>query len=81
MGEEALHNKQVTNHFSALAHPQAVQVYLDKEVPLGAMLGPVSELRAEGAHCSSLMTQPKDVDKRRVIFAFYSLVGPHLMTM
>ena len=67
VGQETLQNKQVTNHYSALAHPQAVQEYLNKDVALGAMLGPVSKLRAEEVHCSHLMTCPKDMDKRRVI--------------
>ena len=67
MGPDDLNNKQVTNHYSVLAHPQAVQEYLDKEVSLGAMLGPVDELVAEEVHCSSLMTRPKDINKRRVI--------------
>ena len=66
-GHEGLNNKQVSNHYSALAHPEAVQEYLDKEVSLGAMLGPVSDLRAEEVHCSPLMTRPKDIHKRRVI--------------
>ena len=41
---EALDNEQITHYYSALAHPQAVQEYLDKKVALGAMFGPVSEL-------------------------------------
>ena len=32
---DGLNNKQVTNHYSALAHSQAVQEYLDKKVSLG----------------------------------------------
>ena len=56
MGHKALNDKQVTNHY--LAHPEAV---------LGAMLGPVSEVRAAEVHCSPLMTRPNDVDKKRVI--------------
>ena len=62
VSHEGLNNKNVTNHYSALAHPQAVQEYLDKEVALGAMLGPVDKIRAEEVHCSPLMTCPKDVD-------------------
>ena len=68
VSHEGLNNKDVTNHYSALAYPQAVQAYLDKEVALGAMLGPLYEIHAEEIHCSPLMTRPKDVDKRRVIF-------------
>ena len=67
MAHKPLNNKQVINHYSALAHPQAVQEYLDKEVYPRAMLGPVNELRAEEVHCSPLMTRPKDMDKGRVI--------------
>ena len=66
-GHEGLNNKQVLNHYSALAYPEAVQEYLDKEVSLGAMLGPVCDLPAEEVHCSPLMTRPKDIHKRRVI--------------
>ena len=81
MGHEGLNNKQETNHYSALAHPQAVQEYLDKEVSLGTMLGPVDELGAEEVHCSPLMTRPKDVDKRRVILDLSYPRGPPIMTM
>ena len=67
VSHEGLNNKQVTNYYSSIAFPQTIQEYFDKEVSLGAILGPVDEMEAEEVHCSPLMTHPKDVDKRRVI--------------
>ena len=64
---EFLANKDIVNHFSALQHPSAVTEYLQKEVKLGAILGPFEEVPYHEFHCSPLLTRPKDVDKRRVI--------------
>ena len=64
---EVLRNTDVSNHFSALQYPTAVQDYLDKEKSLGAILGPVNEVNYPGFHCSPFLTRPKDTDKCRVI--------------
>ena len=58
---------EVRNHFSAIAHSQAVEEYLTKEISAGAILGPFGIDLAHGIHSSPLLTRPKDVDKRRVI--------------
>ena len=44
MKGNGLYNLEVVNHSSAEAYPEAVQRYLDKEVELGAMLGPYNEI-------------------------------------
>ena len=62
-----LNNTKVTNHFSACQYPQQVQEYIDKEIKLGALLGPVDSIIDSHFHCSPLLTRPKDADKRRVI--------------
>ena len=62
-----LNSQHVTNHYSALAYPEAVTEYLLKEVGLGAMLGPFDTIDSTDIHCSPLLTRPKDFDKRRVI--------------
>ena len=62
-----IHDTHISNHFSALQHPQAIQQYLDKEKSHGAILGPFSEVPSDNFHCSPMLTRPKDVDKRRVI--------------
>ena len=62
-----LNSQHVTNHYSALAYPEAVSEYLLKEVGLGAMLGPFDTIDSTDIHCSPLLTRPKDFDKRRVI--------------
>ena len=64
---DALNNTTVTNHFSALQYPLAVQQYLDKEIALGAIVGPVDQVASTHFHCSPLLTRPKDGNKRRVI--------------
>ena len=64
---DSIHNTDISNHFSALQHPQAIQQYLDKEKALGAILGPLSEIPSDNFHCSPMLTLPKDIDKRRVI--------------
>ena len=62
-----LNNTKITNHFSACQYPQQVQEYIDKELNLGAILGPVDNIPHEEFHCSPLLTRPKDINKRRVI--------------
>ena len=47
-----LSNTKVHNHFSANQHPDLVQDYLDKEIQLGAILGPVDKVEFEDFHCS-----------------------------
>ena len=62
-----LHNTDIKNHHSAMQFPAAIQQYLDKELQLGAMLGPFSSIDYDEFHCSPLLTRPKDGNKRRVI--------------
>ena len=57
----------VTNHYSAIQYPQAVQDYISKELGHGALLGPVNCIQSPHFHCSPLLTRPKDEDKRRII--------------
>ena len=40
---------------------------MDKELQLGAMLGPFPNIHYDEFHCSPLLTRPKDGNKRRVI--------------
>ena len=58
-----IHNKNISNHFSALQHPQAIQQYLDKEKAHGAILGPFLKVPSDNFHYSPMLTRPKDVDK------------------
>ena len=51
----------IKNHHSAIQFSDAVQSYLDNEVALGAMLGPVNEVQSSYFHCSPLLTRPKDM--------------------
>ena len=62
-----LNNTKITNHFSACQYPHQVQQYIDKEIELDALLGPVDTIIHEQFHCSPLLTRPKDANKRRVI--------------
>ena len=62
-----LHNIDITNHVSALQYPEAVQDYLNKEISLGAIIGPVTYVPDEEYHCFPLLTRPKDIHKCRVI--------------
>ena len=71
---QELNNTEVSNHFSACQYPCQVQEYIDKEIKLGALLGPVKKMDHEQFHCSPLLTRPKDFDKRRVIL---NLSHPH----
>ena len=60
-GSKGLNSTNVNNRSSALPHLEDVQGYMDKEVSLGAMLGPGRELGTEEVNC------PKYLDKRIVI--------------
>ena len=62
-----LNNTNITNHFSACQYPRQVQEYIDKEISLGAILGPVNHIDHKQFHCSPLLTRPKDIGKRHVI--------------
>ena len=62
-----LHNTDVSNHASAVQYPEAVTEYSEKEMALGAILGPVDKVPHDNYHCSPLLTRPKDLNKRRVI--------------
>ena len=64
---DSIHNINISNHFSALQYPEAIQQYLDKEKAHGAILGPFSDIPSVNFHCSPMLTRPKDTDKRRVI--------------
>ena len=71
---QALNNTEISNHFSARQYPRQVQEYIVKEIVLGALLGPVKEIKHDQFHCSPLLTRPKDIDKRWVIL---NLSHPH----
>ena len=60
-------NPNIANHHSALHFEAAVSDYIDKEITLGAILGPFDEIEYSSFHCSPLLTRPKDGNKRRVI--------------
>ena len=62
-----LHNTDISNHASAIQYPEDVEEYLNKEISLGAILGPVAEIPDQNYHCSPLLTRPKNMNKRRVI--------------
>ena len=62
-----LHDTDISNHASAMQHPKAVMEYLNKEMSVGAILGPVSNVPHEDYHCSPLLTRLKDTNKGRVI--------------
>ena len=47
-----LNNTDIANHFSAHQYPRQVQQYIDKEISLGAMLGPASYINHEQFHWS-----------------------------
>ena len=62
-----LHNTEINNHHSAVQYPHDTKKYIDKEIELGAMLGPVEVVKHPEFHCSPLMSHPKEGDTRRVI--------------
>ena len=49
---DELRNTQIVNHYSALQYPDQVLQYIDKEINLGAILGPCSHLPSNHFHCS-----------------------------
>ena len=61
------YNTERSNHHSALQFSLAIDHYLNKEVGLGAILGPYEVINYDRLHCSPLLTRPKDGDNRRVI--------------
>ena len=67
LDDHNLHNTDISNHASAIQYPKAFEKYLNKEIALGAILGPVAEVPDKDYHCSHLLTRPKDINKRRVI--------------
>ena len=67
LDDSNLHRTDITNHHSAIQFPGAVGKYLDKEMHMGAILGPFHKVKYEHFHCSPLLTRPKDNDERRVI--------------
>ena len=77
-----LNNIEVTNHFSACQYPSQVQEYIDKEIKLGALLGPAKEIQHGQFHCFPLLTRPKDKNKRRVIlnlsYPYHCSVNSHV---
>ena len=64
---ESFTDLNITNHFSAKQHHEAVSSYLVKEGQFGAIMGPIHKAHRYAIHCSPLLTRPKDIDKRRVI--------------
>ena len=62
-----LHNTEVSNHYSAVQYPHDIKKYIDKEIELEAMLGPLEVVNHPEFHCSPLMSRPKEEDTRRVI--------------
>lgn len=66
----------VTNHSSALRHPEHVKIYIDKELSLGALVGPFSQHPFdEWKHLNPLMTRPKSGGQQRVIVDLAHLKG------
>ena len=55
--------------------PHAIRQYLDKQIQLGAILGPFQEVKCQHFYCSHLLTRPKDDNKRRVILDLSSPAG------
>ena len=62
-----LNNTKVTNHYSALQYPEAIEQYLTKEKQLGAIIGPFDSIDYPFFHCSPLLSRPKEGRDRRVI--------------
>ena len=70
----SLNNSVTKNHHSALQYPTAVNGYLQKELSLGAIIGPANHVDSDLYHCSPLLSRPKDDCKRRIIL---NLSHPH----
>ena len=62
--------RQQKNHFSAVAHKQAIQAYLAKNVQAQALIGPFAAPPISGLCFSPLMSVPKEDAERRVIVDF-----------
>ena len=71
---DELCNTQIVNHYSALQYPDQVLQYINKEMALGVILGPINHPSSDHFHCSPLLTRPKDVTDRRIIL---NLSYPH----
>ena len=78
VSSDLLSSTDSKNHHSALQFPAAIDKYLDKEVTLGAILGPYHNIDYKTIHCSPLLTRPKDSDDRRVILNLSFPVGASL---
>jgi hypothetical protein len=59
-------NSAVPNHGSAIKFPTEVDNYFSEEISLGSIFGPFSVPPLSGL-MSTLMTAPKDGDRRRII--------------
>ena len=67
--------QDINNHASAVQFPSQVELYIEKEIECGAMVGPMDDMPfKEWAHISPLMSRPKTEDKRRIIL---DLSYPH----
>ena len=64
---EGPNRERVENHASAIEYGEDINQYLQKEIKLDAILGPLDQWPVPGCHVSPLMTRPKDINKRRVI--------------
>ena len=64
---EPLNNTSISNHHSALQYPTAVDDYLQKEISLGAIIGPVDHGGSDMYQCLPLLSSPKGNQTRRII--------------
>ena len=62
-----LSNSEVKNLYSKNLFIDTIQERLEKETPLGAMLGPSGPIKSEHFHSLPILTRPKDKDKRHII--------------
>ena len=68
-------NTVVTNHSTALQHPECISKYLEVEILNKAIMGPFKKPPLDGLHCSPMLTRPKaGSTNRRVIV---DLSWPH----
>ena len=58
--------KSAANH-SAQSYLRKVKKFLQKEIKLGAMIGPLNKLLFQCRHVSPLMSRPTDIDDLRII--------------
>ena len=54
-----LHNTKIVNYHSAVQYSGAVNDYLCKETALGAIVGPVDDIRHNAYHCSPCLVAPR----------------------